>query len=223
MKTFDQIAIENNADKSSLCHDYMTKYEKHFSKFIDKDINILEIGVASGASLRTWRDIFPKANIYGIDINPLCVQQDSERIKIFIGSQFDKVFLDNVMKEIGHVSVIVDDGSHEMEHMVFTFEVLFPQLSQSGVYALEDLHSCYINMSLPRCLCKNNVIDYFKNKVYDLDFNGNVEGYGNKQIDYNYVKNRIKDFSPTYYEEYIDGISFYKSIIFIDKNNGLLK
>jgi len=223
MKTFDQIALENNADKSSLCHDYMTKYERHFSKFIDKDINILEIGVASGASLRTWRDIFPKANIYGIDINPSCIQQDSERIKIYIGSQFEKRFLDSVMKEIGSVSIIIDDGSHNTEHEIFTFEVLFPQLSKGGVYAIEDLHTSYRDMDLPRSLYKNNVIDYFKNKVCDLDFNGYVEGYGNKQIDYDFVKNRIKDFSPSYYEEYIDGISFYKSVIFVDKSNGLKK
>ncbi|HMH33204.1 MAG TPA: hypothetical protein VK543_09260, partial [Puia sp.] len=54
-------------------HHYFEIYDRHFSRFRNKEINILEIGVLHGGSLQMWKEYFgPKAKIYGIDINPEC-------------------------------------------------------------------------------------------------------------------------------------------------------
>ncbi len=64
---------------------YFDIYDRHFARFRDKEIVILEIGVSQGGSLQMWKDYFgPKAKIYGIDVNPQCKQLEEDNIKIFI-------------------------------------------------------------------------------------------------------------------------------------------
>ena len=76
---------------------YFDIYERHFNKFRNKEIVVLEIGVAHGGSLQMWKEYFgDKAKIYGIDINPKCKEFEEENIEIFIGSQSDKKFLQKV-------------------------------------------------------------------------------------------------------------------------------
>jgi cephalosporin hydroxylase len=40
--------------------------------------------------------------------------------------------------------LIVDDGSHRSEHVIASFEVLFPLLARGGLYVIEDAHRSYI-------------------------------------------------------------------------------
>ena len=47
---------------------FLPIYEKYFSVFKSKKINILEIGIDDGGSLKLWRKYFPNANIVGMDI-----------------------------------------------------------------------------------------------------------------------------------------------------------
>ena len=49
---------------------YFPIYEKLFSKFVNKKITFVEIGVFSGGSLFMWRKYFGKdVRIIGIDLN----------------------------------------------------------------------------------------------------------------------------------------------------------
>ena len=47
---------------------FVELYDVFFKQYQNKNINILEIGVDNGDSLRLWREYFSKANICGIDI-----------------------------------------------------------------------------------------------------------------------------------------------------------
>jgi len=47
---------------------YLEIYEKFFKHKRETVKNFVEISVVNGASLRMWKDYFPNANIYGIDI-----------------------------------------------------------------------------------------------------------------------------------------------------------
>ena len=76
---------------------YFDVYDRHFSKYRNKEVVILEIGVSQGGSLQMWKDYFgDKAKIYGIDVNPNCKDLEEKNIKIFIGSQSDRKFLNEV-------------------------------------------------------------------------------------------------------------------------------
>ena len=56
-----------NTDKVQ--HGYLRIYDPIFSDYVDKEINLLEIGVFKGGSLFLWKDYFPKGQIFGIDLN----------------------------------------------------------------------------------------------------------------------------------------------------------
>jgi len=50
---------------------YFSVYDELFSKYKDKNIVFIEIGVFQGGSLFMWREYFgEQARIIGIDINP---------------------------------------------------------------------------------------------------------------------------------------------------------
>ena len=112
-----ELGIKHGTDKVDQWHtfrgnSYLDVYEKYFSPLKDKSINILEIGALGGDSLRLWKEYFSNANVYGIDINPNCINLEEERIKIFIGSQDDIPFLQGVVDECGTFDIVIDDGSH---------------------------------------------------------------------------------------------------------------
>jgi len=39
--------------------------------------------------------------------------------------------------------VVLDDGSHVMDQVKTSFDVLYPQVVSGGVYMVEDLHTAY--------------------------------------------------------------------------------
>ena len=49
-------------------HEYHIIYNKFFSKIKNKKLNILEIGVADGSSLKAWSEYFKNSKIIGVDI-----------------------------------------------------------------------------------------------------------------------------------------------------------
>lgn len=130
-------------------HWYAPHYERHLAPFRDREIALLEIGVggyddprAGGESLRMWQAFFPKARVYGLDLYDKSALQE-ERIRIFQGSQDDPAVIDRVRAETGPLDVVIDDGSHQVPHVLRTFELLFPHVRDGGIYAVEDLQTSY--------------------------------------------------------------------------------
>src|SRR5260370_37683430 len=74
-------------------HHYFDIYHKHFAKFRNREVRILEIGVFSGGSLEMWRRYFgPQCRVYGVDIVESCKSYESEGIEVLIGDQSDRDF-----------------------------------------------------------------------------------------------------------------------------------
>ena len=75
-----------NSNQSNLIHKwahYFEIYDSYFSKFKNKAIYFVEIGVFDGGSLQMWKKYFgPQANIIGVDINPLSKTLEDNQIKI---------------------------------------------------------------------------------------------------------------------------------------------
>ena len=145
-----ELAIKHGTDKWG-SHYYTPHYHHHFSRFREKKINLLEIGVggyedphAGGESLRMWKEYFPHAQIYSLDIvDKRSLEED--RIRIYRGSQVDEALLNSITSEIGELDLIIDDGSHVNRHIIKTFNILFPKLKTGGIYAIEDLQTSYWN------------------------------------------------------------------------------
>jgi hypothetical protein len=120
---------------------YFDIYDRHFNKFRGTEVRILEIGIFSGGSLDMWRDYFgPRAHIYGVDIEEACRAYEHDRTKILIGDQGDRQFWRTFREQVPLLDIVVDDGSHQTEDQIVTFEQLLPHLQPGGVYICEDLH-----------------------------------------------------------------------------------
>ena len=65
--TLDELAIKYAADKSSHSHKYTQFYDLFFTPVKNSNLKILEIGIASGASLKMWRDYFITSIIFSIE------------------------------------------------------------------------------------------------------------------------------------------------------------
>lgn len=123
---------------------YLPVYDRYLSPYRGTPVRMLEIGVNKGGSLDLWREYLgPDAVIFGIDINPDCANHVEAPNQVRIGSQDDPEFLKRTIEEMGGVDIVLDDGSHIVEHQCASFETLFPLLDTGGVYIIEDLHTSY--------------------------------------------------------------------------------
>lgn len=123
---------------------YLPLYDRYLAKYRGTDVKMLEIGVYKGGSLHLWREYLgPKATIFGIDINPDCASVNGIDGQVRIGSQADPEFLARVVREMGGVDVVLDDGSHVGRHIRASLDTLFPLLSDNGLYLIEDVHTAY--------------------------------------------------------------------------------
>ena len=128
-------------------HHYLPLDDRYFGDYRNaaRPVRMLEIGTAEGGSLELWRGYFgADATIFGIDINPQSATGNGETgNQIRIGSQADPDFLVSVVTEMGGVDIILDDGSHMASDIRTSFNVLFPLLSENGLYVVEDVHTSY--------------------------------------------------------------------------------
>jgi len=133
-------------------HHYTNVYEPLLNSRRFSTKSFLEIGVAQGASLRTFRDFFPSAKVFGLDIYPESILNEP-RINVVIGDSSDPApFLElRKMNENENFDVIIDDGSHKPSDQIKSFEILWPMLSDGGLYIIEDVQC---EMSLKNDLAK---------------------------------------------------------------------
>ncbi len=166
-KYFDANSNGNCIDKWD---HYFDIYEFWFNKYKNKPIVLLEIGVFQGGSLNMWREYFgDQAKIYAIDINPLCKQFETENTKIFIGSQSDREFLNNVKSQIPEIDILTDDGGHMMDQQIITFEELYGHVKNGGTYLCEDLHTSYWDAYDGGYKKRGSFIEYSKNFIDKLN------------------------------------------------------
>jgi cephalosporin hydroxylase len=193
-------------NKGKLIHKwlhYFDIYDRHFAKYRKKQITVLEFGVFQGGSLQMWRSYFgKKARIIGVDINPKCKSLEEKGIEIYIGDQEDRKFLKRLMKEIGAVDVVIEDGGHKMKQQINTFEEVYPHVKDGGVFLIEDLHTSYWSDYDGGYHKPGSFIEYSKNIVDDINAWHSREP----------KKFKINDNTRT-----VSGMHVYDSIIVFDK------
>ena len=123
---------------------YFDVYHRHLQRFRGRPCTIVELGVFHGGSLQMWRDYFgPQSRIIGVDINPRLRDLGEPGIEIVIGDQGDRRFLRELAQHSGPIDVLIDDGSHLMNHQIMTLEELFGAVKPEGVILVEDTHTSY--------------------------------------------------------------------------------
>lgn len=122
-------------------HNYLVHYDAHIGNLMQTATKVLEIGVQRGPSTRLWQEAFPKAQIYGVDIDmsQARLARDVERITLLEGSQIDPKFIKEKVAPKGPFDVIIDDASHIPEHQKVGFDFLWSSVVPGGWYVVEDL------------------------------------------------------------------------------------
>jgi len=198
MKNFEHLFQQHQSRFSSKWQHYFAVYDRFFSRFINQKFTLLEIGVSLGGSLQLWKKYFGShVSVIGIDNNSQSYFEESQ-IQIFIGDQTDKKFLENVLNTISNPAIIIDDGSHIQSHILKTFEILYPALSDNGIYVIEDCHTAYWPRFEGGVNSHLNVVDIFSRSAHDVNSKW-----------YNVPKTvRIPQ---------LDSISFHDSMIILEK------
>jgi hypothetical protein len=93
-----------------------------------------------GGSLRSWRDFFPNAIVFGFDTEP-DTQFSEKRIKTFLcdSTEVEQVQAIFERQQLPRADLVVDDGSHRAEDQIETFRNFFPRLGPGGIYIIEDV------------------------------------------------------------------------------------
>ena len=194
----------NTGKKITKWTHYFWVYEKHFAHLRDKEFKMLEIGVLNGGSLEMWRNYFPKAKIVGIDINPDCRNHEQTENNIFvrIGDQSDEKFLQDLIDEFGEFDLILDDGSHHVDHVNRTFQYLYPKLKDGGIYFIEDTHAAYWSSHGGSINAPESINNVAKGMI--------------DSINADHARGQKK---PDYYTKNVKCMTVYDSIIVFDKGN----
>lgn len=197
-----EIFADNKSEEVHKWHHYIPIYDRYFSRFRGQKVRFLELGVSKGGSLQMWRKYFgDEAIIFGIDINKDCSTYNGKSGQVRIGSQADAEFLESVVREMGGVDIVLDDGSHQMNHIKASLLNLFPKINYGGIYLIEDLHT-----------------SYWKN------YGG---GYNTKDNFFNFLFDIVDDMHSWYHKRGIkklgiskdcSGIHIHDSIVIFDKN-----
>jgi len=191
--------LEDMADKIETkkkrdYHYYTKWYNFYFNSFRFNNMNILEIGENSSL----WKLYFKNSDIYNIDVKGNFSHNEKN---IFSSKDINNDFFKRILSEVPlGFDIIIDSGDISTLNRKETFEFLFDKLNPGGIYVIEDSNLRYKD--------KNNIVNFLKEKIDDINYNGkfninNYEKIYNKEMERN--------------ERIISGAAFHAGICFVFK------
>ena len=165
------------SDKGSN-HNYTTFYSFIFDDIKSECLQIFEVGLGTnninissnmgpggrpGASLRGWKEFFYKSDIFGADVDDGILFEE-DRISTFYVDQTSEETIFNLWSnenlESIEFDIIIDDGPHTLESLIFFSENYFKLLKPKGYFILEDIINPEWSSLLLKKLPKN--VEYKK-------------------------------------------------------------
>jgi hypothetical protein len=148
-----KIGGEMNTDKSplsmhSVCcghkKGYTAVYQLLFAQYKNKFLNIAEIGIEEGASLKTWSKFFTTCKIYAFEIFDHKIENcKNMNIPNVIFTKTDVDDIDSLHKSFSDTSVlfdiIIDDSSHIIKHQNNIIQTVSKYLKPGGMLIIEDI------------------------------------------------------------------------------------
>ena len=138
-------------DKGSV-HSYIPVYEELLAPYRETALNVLEIGLFNGASLRMWEEYFTRAAVLGIDcsVTPHGGMADL-RPMIKAGWDihiFDAENKEEVAKRFSGIKfdVIIEDAGHEINQQLNLYKIWKPYIAECGIYVIEDIQDFNIGI-----------------------------------------------------------------------------
>lgn len=214
-----RLATECGTTKGTT-YGFTTLYWHYFQRLRHQPLRLLEIGIDSGGSLKMWEQFFEKALIYGIDAGN-CSHLDDTRIKTFQGDQADASFLkDTITKTGGCFDIVIDDGGHQMQQQIVSFQTLWPHVVPGGCYVIEDLQTSYYPAEIGYgggYKSSNTAIEMLKCLIDHLN-EEYLNQFGNKISDsFSDITGFGYECKQTPFHNFLESICFHKNIVFVFK------
>jgi len=114
-------------------------------------MKMLEIGLGCtvkwgpGESVTLWRTLFPSAERWEAEYDAKCVKDQTAKgrlddISVLVGDQEDPEVLDGWIHDSGgQFDIVIDDGGHTNCQIKASFDKLWPETKEGGLYFIEDL------------------------------------------------------------------------------------
>lgn len=131
----DKLKYQGNYN---IAHTYSVVYDRLFYQYKEKEVDFLEIGLNYGGNIEICLEYFSNINHYGIDIND-SVKIDKSKFTFYHGS-FDKPEIVNEVCKRKY-DIILEDGSHSLEHQIKSIQIYLPQLKDGGIMIIEDIQN----------------------------------------------------------------------------------
>lgn len=145
MKTLKQIfaRIGNHSGVDIGCNDkdgihtYVDTYDKLFAPF-QKGCSFMEIGLALGDSIDLFDEYFDNSEIVGVDISVVFTPKKYKNDVAILEADATKA---NFLKAFKYkqFDIVVEDGSHQTQDQIDTFNLLKPYMKDGGIYIIEDI------------------------------------------------------------------------------------
>jgi len=124
-------------DKNST-HSYLPIYDELFAPYRD-NCNFMEIGLATGDSMKLYDRYFNDSRIFGVDISIVFPEQEyKNEVKIIEADATKPEFLKYLDEGI-KFNLINEDSSHMVADSVATFNLLKPYMAKGSLYCIEDV------------------------------------------------------------------------------------
>lgn len=139
--------VDNSKTDKNTLHSYLPLYQQIFGGKKESAKNVLEIGIDRGGSIKLWRDYFPNAIIYGLDIMELENVWDeiknNDKIVLYtsVNAYDDHFFKSHILEKNIKFDILLDDGPHSLESMVFFIETYSQVMADDGILIVEDVQN----------------------------------------------------------------------------------
>ena len=155
-------------DKGGQIHTYLETYDKLFAPYRSSSM-IMEIGLAVGDSIKLFDRYFENTHIVGVDISVVFTPFLSEKdnmLEIIESDATKESFLEHI--EGNKFDIIIDDGSHQTQDQLDTFNLLKGKMNKGGIYVIEDILALDQERSRYEALHDNcEIIDMRSNGRFD--------------------------------------------------------
>lgn len=179
-----ELMISNGSDKAGGWHNYTLVYNELFKELKKSVKNVFELGLGitnlhleqslqkSGASIKSWKEYFIKANIYGADINKNLLFEE-KRIKTYYCDQTSKESIKELWDKLNKVQfdIIIEDGLHTYQSNIIFLENSLHKVKKDGFYIIEDLSTK--DLYLYKEYFKKTKLIFSKYQLIELPNEGN--------------------------------------------------
>src|SRR5258705_12728474 len=177
--TLDELVIKHGTDKArqftrryAKPDDYCRHLERFFEPMRNHYVDLIEIGVGGGESIKTGLDYFLAGQVYGVDLVHDTNEWNSlgpsptDRYQFTCGSQSDPRFWNGFFGIHGALTldIVIDDGSHESNDIKLALTCLWKHLKPGGIYVIEDL-----NYDRRSQIWTESLVGHIHNGTTDID------------------------------------------------------